>query len=101
MADDQDNTQRCGAIGPDADRNAARHEGDDLDVKESGQQKPENGPCNSQPLSQCTNYWAPLTRKRHHKEHRPRRPSERIDPPQHAEGTTGDCLGPHKKIATR
>ena len=26
--------------------------------------------------AQCANYWAPLTRKRHQQEHRPRRPTE-------------------------
>jgi len=31
----------------------------------------------------------------------PRRPSERNDPTQHAEGTMGDCPGPRKETATR
>ena len=39
-------------------------------------------------------------RKRHHKEHWPQLPSERIDPMQHAKGRTGDCPGPHKETAT-
>ena len=50
---------------------------------------------------QCANYRAPLTRKQHHTEHRPQRPSERIDPTQRAEGRTGDCPGPRKETATR
>ena len=48
-----------------------------------------------------TNYWAPRTRKRRHKAHRPQRPTERSDPTQHAEGRTGDCPGPRKETTTR
>ena len=46
-------------------------------------------------------YWAPLRRKRHHKGHGPRRPSERGAPTQHAEGRTGDCPGPREETTTR
>ena len=48
-------------------------------------------PRSNQHNPQYANYWAPLTRKQHHKEHRPQRPSESIDPMQHAKGRTGDC----------
>ena len=48
-----------------------------------------------------TNYWAPRTRKRHQQEHRPQRPTERSDPTQHAKGRAGDCPGPRKQTATR
>ena len=51
--------------------------------------------------SQHTNHWAPRTRKRHQQEHRPQRPTEHIDPTQHAKGRTGDCPGPHKGATTR
>ena len=50
---------------------------------------------------QCTNYWALRTRKRRHKEHRPQRPSESIDPTKHAKGTTCGCPGPCKETRTR
>ena len=46
---------------------------------------------------QHTNYWAPRTRKRHQREHRPQRPTERSDPMQHVKGRTGDCPGPVKE----
>ena len=46
-------------------------------------------------------YWALLTRKRHHQEHRPQRPTESSDPTQHAKGRTGDCPGPRKGATTR
>ena len=49
----------------------------------------------------CAHYWAPLTWKRHHKEHRPQRPTERSDLTQHAKGRKGDCPGPRKETATR
>ena len=42
-----------------------------------------------------------VTRKQHHKEHRPQRPSESIDTTQHAKGRPGDCPGPCKERATR
>ena len=45
----------------------------------------------------CANYAAPLTRKRHHKEHRPQRPSERSDPTQHTGGRRVTVQGPVKK----
>ena len=48
-----------------------------------------------------TNYWAPQTRKRHQREHRPQRPTERSDPTQHAKGRTGDSPGPRKGATTR
>ena len=48
-----------------------------------------------------TNHWAPRTWKRHQQEHRPQRPSESSNPTQHAKGRTGDCPGPRKEIATR
>ena len=50
---------------------------------------------------QHTNYWAPRTRKRHQQEHRPQRPTESSDPTQHAKGRTGDCPGPCKEATTR
>ena len=50
---------------------------------------------------QHTNHWAPRMRKRHQQEHRPRRPTERSDPTQHAKGRTGDCPGPRKGTTTR
>ena len=48
-----------------------------------------------------TTDWAPRTRKRHQREHRPQRPTERSDATQHAKGRTGDCLGPRTQTATR
>ena len=48
-----------------------------------------------------TNHWAPRTRKRHQREHRPQRPTERSDPTQHAKGRTGDRPGPRKGTTTR
>ena len=56
--------------------------------------KPSNDPRSEQHAPQCANHWAPLTRQRHHKEHRPRRPPECSDP-------TGDCPGPRQETATR
>ena len=50
---------------------------------------------------QHTNYWAPRTRKRHQREHRPQRPTESSDPTQHAKGRTGDRPGPRKGATTR
>ena len=50
---------------------------------------------------QHTNYWAPRTRKRHQQEHRPQRPTESSDPTQHAKGRTGDRPGPRKETTTR
>ena len=50
---------------------------------------------------QHTNHWAPQTRKRHEQEHRPQRLTESSDPTQHAKGRTGDCPGPHKETTTR
>ena len=49
--------------------------GDDLNAEGSVQQKRYNGPRNA-------NYWAPLMRKRHHKENRLQRLSEGVDPTQ-------------------
>ena len=48
-----------------------------------------------------TNHWAPRMRKRHQQEHRPQRPTESIDPTQHAKGRTGGCPGPRKGATTR
>ena len=62
---------------------------DDLNAEVSGQHNP-----------RCANYWAALTRKWHHKEHRPRRPSGSSDPTQHAKGRVGDCPRPCKETAT-
>ena len=56
-------------------------------------------PHSAQP--RYTNDWAPRTRKRHRQEHRPQRPTERSDPTQHAEESTGDCPGPRKETTTR
>ena len=44
---------------------------------------------------------APRTRKRHQREHRPQRSTERSDPTQHAKGRRGDCPGPRKETTTR
>ena len=88
-------------MGPHAHGNVARHVVDDLNAGGSGQQQPYPDPCNPQHNLQCANYWAPLPRKRHHKEHRPQRPSERIDLTQHAKGRTGNRPGPRKETATR
>ena len=52
-------------------------------------------------IPQHTNRWAPRTRKRHQQEHRPQRPTERSDPTQRAKGRTGDCPGPRKETAPR
>ena len=56
-------------------------------------------PHSAQP--QHTNYWAPRTRKQHQQEHRPQRPTESSDPTQHAKGRTGDRPGPRKGTTTR
>ena len=56
-------------------------------------------PYSAQP--QHTNDWAPRTRKRHQREHRPQRPTERSDPTRHAKGGRGDCPGPRKGATTR
>ena len=66
-----------------------------------GQQKQSNDPGNNQHIPQYANDWAPRTRKRHQREHRPQRPTERSDPTQHAKGRTGDCPGPRKGATTR
>ena len=87
--------------GPHAYRNTARQVVDDQNSEGSGQQRPKNDPCNNQHNPQCANYWAPLTRKRHQREHRLQRPTERSDPTQHAKGRTGDCPGSRKETATR
>ena len=60
-----------------------------------------NDPRDNQHNPQCANYWAPLMRKRHQREHRPQRPTERSDPTQHAKGRPGDCPGPRKETTTR
>ena len=61
--------------------------------------KRHNMPHSAQP--EHTNYWAPRTRKRHQQEHRPQRPTERSNSAQHAKGRTGDCPGPRKGTTTR
>ena len=48
-----------------------------------------------------TNDGAPRTWKRHQQEHRPQRPTERSNPPQHAKGRMSDCPGPRTETATR
>ena len=58
-------------------------------------------PRHQPPHPRSANYWAPLTRTRNQREHRPQRPTERSDPTQHAKGRTGDCPGPRKETATR
>ena len=52
-------------------------------------------PHSAQP--QHTNYWALRTQKRHQQEHRPQRPTGSSNPTQHAKGKTGDCPGPVKE----
>ena len=47
VANGQDNMPRGGALGPHAHGHAARHGVDNLDVKESGQQKLSNDPRNN------------------------------------------------------
>ena len=111
-------------IGPHAHRNVGRQVADDQDNTPEGWSnwasctQKRSGECGGRPggeraaetvnrlpqqpaQPQCANYSAPLTRKRHHKKHRPQRPSERIDPTRHAKGRTGDCPGPRKETATR
>ena len=79
----------------------SRHVVDDLNAEGSGQQRPKHDPRHNQHNPQCADYWALPTRKRHHTEQRPQRPSEHSDPTQHAKGRTGDCPGPRKETATR
>ena len=84
---------------------------DGLRTEGCGQQKQSNDPCNNQHNPQYANYWAPWhangtarhiqhsprhtndwaprTRKRHQQEHRPLRPTECIDPTQHAKDQDG------------
>ena len=78
--------------GPPADRQTGRG---------VGSKHRKTAPHNHQHNPQSANYWAPLTRQRYHKAHRPQRPSERSDPTQSANGRTGDCPGPRKETATR
>ena len=56
-------------------------------------------PHSAQP--QHAKYWAPRTRKRHQQEHRPQQPTESTTPMQHAKGRTGDCPGRHKGTTAR
>ena len=84
-------------MGPHAHGNAARHGVDDLNAEGTGRQKPQTDPRNHHHNPPCPNCWAPLPPKRHHKEHRPQRPSERSAPTQQAEGRTGDCPGPRNE----
>ena len=119
----RDNAWRSRAPGPHAHGNTARQVVDGLRTEVCGQQKQSNDPGNNQHSPQYANYWAPLTPKRHipphsaqprhtndwalrtriqhQREHRPQRPSERIDPTQHAKGRRGDCPGPRKETTTR
>ena len=41
---------------------------------------------------------APRMQKRHQREHRPQRPTQRSDPTQHAKGRAGDWPGPQRKV---
>ena len=47
-----------------------------------------------------TNDGAPQTRKQHQQEHRPQQPTKRSDLTQHAKGRMGDCPRPRKQTAT-
>ena len=101
VVDDQDNMWRGGATGPHAHRNVARHVVDDLKVEGSRQQKPVKRPPQQPAQPQYAKYWARVTQKPHHREHRLQRPSEHNGPSQHAMGRPGHCPGPHKETATR
>ena len=85
---------------PHAYGNTVRHVVDDLKVEGSVQKNRKITPAatSTTPVSQLL---CLLTRKRHHKEHRPQRSSESIDPTQHAKGRTGVCPGPSKETATQ
>ena len=115
------NHKKVGAGGGGGD--TARQSMDGLWTEARGQQKQSNDPGNNQHHPQYTNYWppvtrkrhtmphpaqpwhtnhwAPRTRKRHQQEHRPQRPTESSDLTQHAKGRTGDCPGPRKGATTR
>ena len=94
VADDRDNAEGVGQLGL-RHTNTARHVVDDRDAEGSGR------PATTGTIPQCANYWAPRTRQRRHKEHRPQRPSECGDPAQQAEGRMGDCPEARKATATR
>ena len=76
-------TRRDGVIGPHA-----------LSAEGSGQQRPYKTPRHNQHNPRYANYWAPRTRRQHHKKHMPQRPSEHSDLTQHAKGRPGECPGP-------
>ena len=98
MADDQDNTPRGWSNG--ASRTGQRGEACGGRGGEWAAETVKRAP--QQPAHpQCATHWAPLTRKRGRKEHRPQRPTGSGDPTQHAKGRTGDCPGPHKETTTR
>ena len=120
MVDHPDSAWRNRAPGPHAHRNTARQATDGLWTEVCGQQKQSNDPANNQhntnywaPLTrkrhtmphsaqpQHTKYWAPRTRKRHQEEHRAQRPTESSNRTQHAKGRTGDRPGPRKGATTR
>ena len=78
-------------------RGGASRGRDHLNAEGSRQQNRKR-PRNDQHNPQCANYWAPLTRQRHHKEHQPQRPSERSNPTQHAKGRRVTVRGPGKEL---
>ena len=65
------------------------------------------GAADAQTARTATSSTAPVhqplgsANERHHKAHRPQRPTERSNPTQHAKGRTGDCPGPRKEATTR
>ena len=92
----------CGWVGgAHAHGNAARHVVDDLDAEGSGSKIRTPTPATTSTTSSAPITGRRLTRQRRHTEHRPQRPSERIDPTPCAKGRTGDCPGPRKETATR
>ena len=121
MVDGRDSAWRNRAPGPHPHRSTARQAMDGLWTRVHGQQKQSNDPGNNQHIlntptialtckrhtmphpaqPQHTNYWAPQTRKRHQREHRPQRPTESSYPTQHVKGRTGDCPRPCKGATTR
>ena len=116
MVDGRDSAWRNRASGPHAHRNTARQATDGLWTEGRGKQKQSNDPPQQPAQPQYTNYWEPLTRKRHtmshpaqpqhtnhwaprtrkqhRREHRPQRPTESSNPMQHMKGRMGDCPGP-------
>ena len=118
VVDGRDNAWRSRVPGPRAHGNTGRQVVDGLRTA-VWTAKTANQPLQQPAQPQYTNYWAPLTRKRHimphpaqpqhtnhwsqrtqkrhQHEHRPQRPTESSDPTQHAERRTGDCPCPVKK----